>query len=1173
MTSSPTSLDSSATALGDAATVLVQRWIDASSKNHKSQQGNQNPGLRSTKSAALLAEVLKDQNGLDFTLGFVDRVVRPEDQRVAARSLARLAQQTPEFLPWYMKAAVRLGGTLAPVLPTVVVPIAKAVLRRMVAHLIVDARPRQLGAAIAKLRREGTRLNINLLGEAVLGDKEADARLAGTRQLLQRPDVDYVSIKVSSVVSQLNMWAFDESVQRITKRLLPLYLEAAQATAAGTPKFINLDMEEYRDLDLTVAVFKEILAHPELKSFEAGIVLQAYLPDALAALQDLTRWSQERQAAGGTGIKVRLVKGANLAMEQVDADIHGWALATVASKQAADTNYKLCLDWALQPANAAAVRLGVAGHNLFDIAYAHLLAEARGVTDRVEFEMLLGMAEDQTEAVRQDVGSLLLYTPVVKPQQFDVAISYLIRRLEENASSENFMSAVFELGTDQRLFEREKQRFLASLAKMDPNGPVPQPNRQQDLARAPESRPGEFVSATDSDPALPLVRAWGREVLAKVPGSRLGKDTLADSAYQSSEEVEELITRTAHVQPGWAELGGSGRAAVLRLAAQELSARRGELIEVSASETGKVLAEADVEISEAVDFANYYALSAERLEQVSGARFVPSKLTVVTPPWNFPIAITAGSILAPLAAGSAVIIKPAPQARRCAAIVVKAIWAALDASGVCRDVLILADVEEGPIGQHLISHQNVDRVILTGAYETAELFRSWRDDLPLLAETSGKNAIIVTPSADPDLAAKDVVKSAFGHAGQKCSAASLVILVGSMAESERFRNQLIDAASSLKVGLPEHPETEMGPIIEPAAGKLASALTTLGEGESWLVKPRKLDDSGRLYSPGVRTGVRPGSYYHLTEFFGPVLGIMTARNLEEAIELQNASAYGLTAGLHTMDPAELTLWLDRAQAGNLYVNRGITGAIVQRQPFGGWKRSSVGAGAKAGGPNYLVHLGDWAPQELPADRAQVPLRPAVEQAFTAVKDSLETAEAQSLRRALGDDAVQWAAEFGVAKDVSGLSAERNVFRYLPVPVEIRGGSAAAPAQVLRIAAAGYLAGSPVSVSLAAAPTQQLRNGLIQLGAELKTEETAAWAQRVAQRGAIRVRLIGDAEAQEHRALLKASDGSPELAVYTGDVTEAGRVELLPFLHEQAVSITAHRFGNPDNISDTVLPTA
>ena len=281
--------------------------------------------------------------------------------------------------------------------------------------------------------------------------------------------------------------------------------------------------------------------------------------------------------------------------------------------------------------------------------------------------------------------------------------------------------------------------------------------------------------------------------------------------------------------------------------------------------------------------------------------------------------------------------------------------------------------------------------------------------------------------------------SAFGHAGQKCSAASLVILVGSVAKSKRFHNQLIDAVTSLKVGYPEDPTSQMGPIIEPANGKLLNALTTLGEGETWVVEPRKLDDTGKLWSPGVRSGVRRGSYFHLTEFFGPVLGVMTAETLEEAIAIQNQIDYGLTAGLHSLDSEELGIWLDTIQAGNLYVNRGITGAIVQRQPFGGWKKSAVGAGTKAGGPNYLVGLGEWVskPSTAGGTPAAAPAHSGVRRIEDAAKGFLTAEELAPLQRALASDARAWAEEFGTAKDVSGLSAERNVFRYRALPVTVR----------------------------------------------------------------------------------------------------------------------------------------
>ncbi len=1244
----PDSLPSDATAdvtedvtdnVTDQAIALARRWVDEAAETD------------ADPSAERLANVLRDDDGLPFTIGFVDGVMRPESLVAAASSLARVAPLVPEFLPWYLRTAVRAGGVVAPIVPMPVVPIARRVLREMVGHLIVDARPKKLGATLAKLRESGNRLNLNLLGEAVLGDAEAQRRLDGVHELIRRDDVDYVSVKVSAVAGRISPWAFDATVDQVVERLRALYL-----TAAGNGTFINLDMEEYRDLDLTIAVFTRLLEDPELRDLEAGIVLQAYLPDALPALEELTAWARVRVAGGGAPIKVRLVKGANLAMERVDAVMHDWPLATHGSKADSDAAYLRLVDYALTPAHTDAVRVGIAGHNLFDIAYVWLRAGERGVRDGIEFEMLLGMAQGQVQAVSRDVGPVLLYVPVVSPDEFDVAISYLVRRLEENASNENFLSAAFALADDPVLFERERDRFVASVERAaDPALPVG-PNRRQDRAgerdaageapailRPAEVRTGDegltaavlgiargaqtdtaplspegghvnfggepfvetavysmresdlqasgapgFRNTADSDPALPANREWARDIVARIASSTAGEATVRAARVQDADALEALIARTRRAAESWGMLPASERAAVLQRAARALEARRGELIEVAASETGKVFAEADVEVSEAVDFAAYYAATSRELDRVSGAVFSPSRLTVVTPPWNFPIAIPAGGVLAALAAGSGVVFKPAPQARRCAAVVAEALWEALGDAGISREVLALVDLDEGALGQQLIAHPKVDRVLLTGSWETAELFRSWRADLPLLAETSGKNAMIVMPSADLDLAAADLVRSAFGHAGQKCSAASIAILVGPVGRSKRFARQLVDATCSLRVGPPTDLGSDVGPVIEPPQGKLAWALSTLDEGEQWLVEPtlrqaqgpegqaQGPDYSGRLWTPGIRTGVQPGSRFHREEFFGPVLGIMHATSLSQAIELQNAVSFGLTAGLYTQHPADLAMWIDSVEAGNLYVNRGITGAVVQRQPFGGWKRSSVGPGTKAGGPNYLLGLGSWQASAAAGGSATLHLRgldTRITDVIEAAQPSLDYASFDWLRRGALADALAWNREYGQVKDVSHLGVERNLFRYRPVPrIALRATADASRRALLRVVVAGIRSGADFDLSVPDGLPAAVRHVLGDQGIAVWVETDEEWLARVSAERPARVRLIGPHESARaaYEALAHAVAGDPGVAVYDGEVTTAGRLELLPFLREQSITITAHRFGTPDDWSEAVI---
>ncbi|WP_132994117.1 bifunctional proline dehydrogenase/L-glutamate gamma-semialdehyde dehydrogenase [Gordonia zhaorongruii] len=1172
MTTTPSIDATDLAALATRARAQVTTWLHAAEVLHAPPHA----------SARRLAAVLSDPRGLDFTVGFVDRVIGVEDTTAAAQALTELVAEAPSSLGVLDRVQLRTGAALAGRFPQVVIPIARARMRSMVGHMIVDARNRPFSKAVKTLRGSGHRLNVNPLGEAVLGDGEADNHLAAARALLRRSDVDYVSIKVSSVASQISMWAFDETVDYVVERLAPMYLEAA-ASRAGT-KFINLDMEEYRDLNLTIAVFTRLLSDPALHEYEGGIVLQAYLPDALGAVQRLSAFAADRVARGGAGIKVRLVKGANLAMETVHAESAGWPQVTCESKAATDANYKLVLHWLLRDGAMAGMRIGVAGHNLFDIAFAHLLAEQRGVADRVEFEMLQGMASEQAEVVSTDVGRLLLYVPTVKPSEFDVAISYLVRRLEENATSDNFMSGIFDLKPGSEVFVREADRFRSSVDGLsriltDGGHTPPGANHRQDRAAyeagephafdddrpspapSPASLPAPLLPAfrnePDTDPSLPANQAWARDAIER--GAEPGwLDAQPVPRSIAEHDVDALVAEARAAATAWASRSARERAIILYRAADLLAHRRGHLVSLAAAEAGKSVAQSDPEISEAIDFARYYAHRALELDEIDGAEFTPDRVVVVTPPWNFPIAIPAGGTFAALAAGTSVIHKPSAPTPRCSMAILETLWEA----GVPDDVLHGVFPDEGPAGRRLISHPDVDRVILTGASDTAALFQSWRTDLQVNAETSGKNALVITPSADRDLAIADLVHSAFGHAGQKCSAASLAILVGSVYESARFRRQLVDAASSIVTDWPTNLSSTVGPLTEAPSDKLIRALTTLEPGETWLLKPRRLDGTGRLWSPGIKDGVSPGSFFHLTECFGPVLGLMRADDLDDAIDLQNRPDFGLTAGLHSLEPREVRTWLDRVQAGNLYVNRGITGAIVRRQPFGGWKRSSVGLGSKAGGPNYLMLMGTWTDDPTPR-AAAAPALPVVADFAGEAGHALESADAQWLTTALADDDRAWHAEFGTPRDETGLSGEANVFRYCRSRVLLRVSADASAAHTARLIAAALRANADITISVAPGlriATAHVLQAAARAGLDVQEADDHAFRSSLTTTTVPRIRTVGSVPSPIREAIA----ARPDVALLDDAVTSSGRVELRYWLAEQAVSMTLHRFGNPNH---------
>jgi RHH-type transcriptional regulator, proline utilization regulon repressor / proline dehydrogenase / delta 1-pyrroline-5-carboxylate dehydrogenase len=1101
-----------------------------------------------------VARLLRDAEGLEFVLALTDEVLRIRDHRRAAQYFEALVAEydSPRFLGPVDRRLLRIGAAAAVRYPRVVMPLVKARVRAELSSFIVAAEPRPFARHLRRRAQDGTRLNINLLGEAILGDDEAERRLQAVLQLLRRPDVDYVSVKVSAVCSQLNIVAFEHEVERVAAQIRRLYDEALDRRPA---KFVNLDMEEYRDLELTLAVFRRVLGEERYGSLDAGVVLQAYIPDSFAALDDLLRWARERHARWGGRIKVRVVKGANLAMEQVEAEIAGLPQAPFTDKADVDANYKRMLDAILDPANADAVRVGVATHNLFEAAWALTVSADRGLRNMIELEMLEGMAPSIAAAAQEQAGGLLLYTPIARRSDSESVIAYLIRRFQENAGPDNFLHHQFDLLPGTPVWQRERDRFRTAVRERHL---TPEPTRRtQDRdrgadgdGRGRDSSP-RFRNEPDTDVAVAANRAWIAEHMRPlaeldvelVPIVAAGR-TVRDGTIAAAEDpavpdqvayrwvqadealVDAAVATAAQGGECWRALPGVERRSLLQGVADGLAASRGRLLGVMAREAGKTFAEGDSEVSEAIDLARYYADSIPGLSDPSEPeRFQPYRTVVVVPPWNFPLAIPAGGVFAALAAGAAVILKPAPETVATAWLIAEIAWAA----GIPREVLQFVPTADGDAGRRLVTHEDVDAILFTGSWDTARRFLGWRPDMSLHAETSGKNAIVVTAAADLDAAVTDIVRSAFGHAGQKCSAASLAILESPVYDDLRFMNQLADAVRSLRPGPGWALTTTMGPLIRAPDGPLRAALDHLEPGERWLVEPRMLDGNPRLWSAGVKLGVRPGSPFHLTECFGPVLGLMRADDLDGAIALQNQPAYGLTAGLQSLDPAEIATWRERVQAGNLYVNRHITGAIVRRQPFGGWKRSVIGPAAKAGGPNYVASLGTWTAS------------------FTGSATEFEAAVARYARQHM------------TPRDDTGLRAEANVFRYRPLHrVLLRASADADDREIALALAAARAFGTTVTLS---SPVP--RNLVI----AATVEDEGRLAQRLDRTDVEKLRLLGEAGPDLRLAVYDSGVWLDDVAVVADPAREA-----LRWVREQAVSETLHRHGNITDRRPGLVPT-
>lgn len=1119
---------------------LARRWVAAAAE------------APIDRDAARLDLLLQDPRGFDFAAGIVDRVIRPEDPKVAARNLERLSRKLPQHLPRALRAAVLAGGGFGVVLPQPITPMTRAVFRRMVRHLVVENSPKSLERALAETGDDDVRIDVRLLGEAAIGEQQAADHLAELLDLLDRDDVDGVTLRLAEIVGPRSPWGFDETVALLVDRLDPLFQRAAR----GRAKSITLDVAEFRDLDLTLAVFTRILAQGEFATLAAGIALPASLPDSLPALDRLTAWSRERGQAGGAGIRIRLTPGDRTGLERVDAALRGRPLAAWDSRADADAHLLRLLARALRPENADVVRVGLASHDPFPLAFAHLLAEGRGLSDRLVLEPTLGIASPLIDTVRPEFGGASIVTAVVAPERFDDAVPYLVRRLEES-------TALPDLDDDDA-FAAGVARFGAAFAAL--GHVIPDTFRTQDRAHAAvPTVPVPFANEPDTDPALPGNRAWAREVLARAESSTHGYATLQSANVGDPERVRDLVRDTAAAGVAWGERPGSGRAEYLDRAGEVLAAFRGRLIEVLVADVGCTFGEADAEVSRAVDLAFHSAARARELAGIRSAVFEPDPLALVAPSRVLPLATAAGDVLAALAAGSAVLLTPAVGAARVAAVLAEALWEA----GVPRDAFVLVDPSEA-VERDLVTAPEVGHVLFTGSIEAAERLRSWRADLPVLGATDGVNTVVVTPSADLDRAIEHLVEGAFGRGGRSSAASSVAILVGSVGTSDTFRAKLADAVTSLTAGPGSDPATQVAASPAAPEGRAARALTTLAEGEGWLVKPRALDDADRMWSPGVREGVAPGSDTHRFGPLAPVLSLIAVPTLDDAIRVQNATDAGLAAGLESLDADEIATWLDRVEAGSLHVNRPLSSGAVRRHPSGGWKDSTVGPRTATGGPNALLPLGRWRAElvtpsdDLSLDGLDLRVRATIE----AFQPALDFAGFDRVRQAAFSDEEAWVAEFGRAHDPTALGLERNVLRYRPAEVVVRLSDGADVASLARVLVAGVRAKARMLVSTSV----PLPSGMLPLvddGTPLgrspvgllgvQVEDDAAFRARVARGLPARIRLIGG-DATE---LAHATGGSPGVAIWAGDVTGAGRIELLPFLREQAVSITAHRYGIPD----------
>jgi RHH-type proline utilization regulon transcriptional repressor/proline dehydrogenase/delta 1-pyrroline-5-carboxylate dehydrogenase len=984
------------------------------------------------------------------------------DQCFRSKSNKRVANQIifllkkhgmAHFFTTKDKTLLWLFANFGKFLPNLSVPMFINQIREDTKTVVIKGEDGPFNAHLIKRKKEGTKVNINLIGEVVLGEKEANDRINKYLKALENPNIDYLSIKISTIFSQINTLDSDNTIDILVEKLSKIYTKAVKLN-----KFINLDMEEYRDLIITVEVFKKTLDKPEFQDLYAGIVLQAYLPDSYLWQQNLNKWAKQRVQNGGSPIKIRIVKGANMEMEETQASQKHWELVTYTNKSDTDSNYKRMVQYGLLKCNAKYVHIGTASHNLFELAFACVYSQEQNTSKYHTLEMLEGMSESARLAIKSISKEVILYAPTASKEQFTNAIAYLVRRLDENTGDNNFIRYSFGLEVGSDNWNNQKDLFIKSFDNIQTSFVgvkriQSRLNEKWDNFSNSSYDTNNYVGEADTDFILEDNQKWAEQIRDKwkfnkdtihkiapvvIAGYEITKDRkiticqdkcqlkdniLAGKFVNASKEDLEMAVQIAKLDPdGWRLKTYEQRHKILKQVAIKVRQNRGNLIGVAAAEVGKVFTDVDIEVSEGIDFVEFYAHSARYFDDFENLDFEGKGVGVVVPPWNFPIAIPMGGISATLAAGNTVIIKPASVAVLCAYEICKCFWDA----GISKNTLQFVPCAGSLAGKYLISNKAIDFVILTGGEDTAHSMLQANPQLFLTAETGGKDATIVTNMADKEQAIKNVCLSAFGNSGQKCSATSLLILEDEVYNDKDFKNALIDTTNSMNVGSIWDFKNTIGTLANKVSKDLEKAIQNLEQGEQWALAPKYLDNNPYILKPSIKWGVKNGSFCHITELFGPVLSVMKANNLKDAVNMVNATGYGLTSGIESLDEREVEYFKNNIKAGNLYINRGTTGAIVLRQPFGGMGKSAIGAGRKAGFYNYVTQFVNFTEVSFPK------LSKRYTNKLTKFIDESILEDKNKIQIALQSYLYNYENEFSTTKDYCKVRGEDNHFRYLPI---------------------------------------------------------------------------------------------------------------------------------------------
>lgn len=1019
-----------------------------------------------------------------------------------------------------------------------------------------------------------------LIQKPSFGKKTVEKNLRNILNLIQNPEISSLCINISNLSSNIstnfNILAIEELEKNLKIILQEILDNPYKVGNKSRQKLIFLNFDHHKNLGLTIDIFEKILSLKAFLNVKLGITLKAYFPESFEIQKRLTEFAKKRIERNGSEIVLRITKGSSLNLEQIEASKNNWSSPTFTNKIETDANFKKMIEFGTNFENIKAANLGITTCNIFDISYALFLIKENKAENYCYFEI---SEERLTKCLRNSLENILdnnlkISCPLIYKKDFHLSSYFILKKINDFTNPENFIFHIEMLFPGNKNWDEQLDSFKQSLEQMKNISNIPKQLQNRNIIK--NELALNFENEPITDFSIPANIEWAKKIyenaknyfLEEIPIVINGKSILENMkgigvipslpninykyALANEKQIEEAIQISKKYEKIWVETSIDKRLKILSKVAQKLRENRSFFIQILLIDISKTLEQADLEISDAIDAIEFQCKQRLNITYYKDIEWSSKGTFVVLPPWGFPISVGAEILTSALMSGNVVIFKPLDESVLACYHLANLFWDA----GIPKECLQFINCTKELFENTLVADSRVNSVIIYTAYDYVKKLLKLRNGYELLANCGGINSIIVTDMSDKEHAIRDIINSAFKFSGQKFSSAPILILEKELYDDLEFRENLKDAANNLIASSALEATSTITPLIKNPDEETYKALTTLDDGEWWLVEPKQSPNNPKLFSCGIKFGVKTNSFTKNHQVYCPLLSVIRAENLDEAIKIANDSRYGLAAGLQSLDIREHNKWLHEIEVGNYYINSKITDAKIKRQPFGGQKESSFGSGFKSGGPSYILDF--LKAKQISLPREKQPVNDWVNTLTLFLeKINLSTEQLAIWHASVGNYSYWWK-RLKQDLDFCKIFGQDNYIRYLPRKnITLRLTEESFALDALRVCAAALTCSSPLEISWSNNPQLEEFNWIDLLPILSNVEESKEeFCKRLKEGKIKRLRLTTPASDE-----LKMIAADSACYIIDKPVLANGRFELLHYIKEISITYDYHRYGN------------